>query len=297
MSSGTLRGERLQHVLAGLARRDLRLRGKLGDRGEQRRDVGRPLAVFSGRVRTSARELAELVGELRVLGLPGVEGLGPGRVGGRELLLARREERAHLGRDEVGLRRQPEALARRVGELRAALAVRLLRALDLGDALADERLGDDELRLAAARPLGALEGGEERLHLVAVDRLDVEAERLEALGRVLALRLLGHRVERDGVRVVDEDQVVELLMAGEGDRLHRDALLHAAVAREADDVVIEDGVLGGVEAGLGHLRAAAMPTALPIALTERTGRRLDAARRVRQLRVPRRLASRAAGSA
>jgi hypothetical protein len=50
-----------------------------------------------------------------------------------------------------------------------------------------------------------------------------------------------------------------LLVAGEGDRLHRDALLHAAVARQADDVVIEDRVLRRVEARLGHLRGTAMP--------------------------------------
>ena len=81
---------------------------------------------------------------------------------------------------------------------------------------------------------------EEGLHLVPVDGLHVEADGLEALGRVLALRLLRHRVERHGVRVVDEDEVVELLVPGEGDGLHRDAFLHAPVAGEADDVMVED---------------------------------------------------------
>ena len=63
---------------------------------------------------------------------------------------------------------------------------------------------------------------------------------LKRSGGVLALRLVRHRVERDVVRVVDQDEVVELLVAGELDRLHRDALLHAAVAGEADDVVVEN---------------------------------------------------------
>ena len=39
----------------------------------------------------------------------------------------------------------------------AALAVRLLRAGHLGNALADERLGDDELRLTAPGRAGSLE--------------------------------------------------------------------------------------------------------------------------------------------
>ena len=78
---------------------------------------------------------------------------------GAERRAVLREVRAHLRRDEEVLLRQTEVLARRVGELRAALAVRLLRAGDLGDALADERLRDDELRLAAARLLRALERG------------------------------------------------------------------------------------------------------------------------------------------
>ena len=79
-----------------------------------------------------------------------------------------------------------------------------------------------------------------RRHVVAVHRLDVPADRLEAQGRVLALGLRRHGVERHVVRVVDQDEVVELLVAREFDGLHRDALLHAAVAREADDVVVED---------------------------------------------------------
>ena len=133
------------------------------------------------------------------------------------------------------------------------LAVRLLRPLDLGDALADERLGDDELRLAAARLLRALEGRENASISWPSTVWTSNPIASNRLAGVLALRLLGHRVERDGVRVVDEDQVVELLVARERERLHRDALLHAAVAREADDVVIEDGVLVGVEARLRHL--------------------------------------------
>ena len=101
------------------------------------------------------------------------------------------------------------------------------------------------------------------------------------LGRVLALRLLGHGVERDVVGVVDEDQVVELLVTGKLERLHRHAFLHAAVAGEADDVMIEDRVLLGVEARLGHLGRDGHADGVGDALPERARRGLHAARRVR----------------
>ena len=130
---------------------------------------------------------------------------------------------------------------------------------------------------------------EELVHVVAVDGLDVVAERLEALRRVLALRRLGHRVERDGVGVVDEDEVVELLVPGELHRLERDAFLHAAVAGEADDVMVEDRVLRRVEARLGHLRGDGHADGVRDALAERAGGRLDAARGVRELGVAGRL--------
>ena len=68
------------------------------------------------------------------------------------------EERAHLVRYiKERVRGQAKLLhAVHFHEFRARLAVRLLRAGDLRDAFADERLGDDELRLAAARRLGML---------------------------------------------------------------------------------------------------------------------------------------------
>ena len=77
-----LRRERLQHVLAGLARGDLAVRGELGDRGEQRRHVGRPLGRPLGEVADLGPRIASSVGQLGVLGLPGLEGLGPRGVGG-----------------------------------------------------------------------------------------------------------------------------------------------------------------------------------------------------------------------
>ncbi len=83
--------------------------------------------------------------------------------------------------------------------------------------------------------------------------LHVPADRLELLRGVLALGHLRHRVEGDVVGIVDQDQVIELVVPGERDGFQRDAFLQAAVAREADDVVVEDGVLARVELRGRHL--------------------------------------------
>ena len=78
-------------------------------------------------------------------------------------------------------------------------------------------------------------------------------------------------------------------MACEGDGFHRHALLHAAVASETHDVVIEDHVLFGVEARLRHLGGSGHAARVGDALSERASGGFDAARRVRELRVARRL--------
>ena len=168
--------ERLEDVLAGFfAGRDLRVGGERRDGGEERLLVGRLLRG------------SELGGEGRVLLLPRSERLRPRVVGRVEALLVLFEERACVVADVIVLRGQAEVLPRGLGELRAAFAVRLLRAGDLGDALADDRVRDDDLRLAACRRRRGVVGGEERVHVVAVDGLHIEADRLHALRGVFAL--------------------------------------------------------------------------------------------------------------
>ena len=74
--------------------------------------------------------------------------------------------------------------------------------------------------------------------------LHVKAVGLETLAGIFALRLRRHRVERDGVRVVDQDQVIESEVTGERARFRRDAFLQTTIARQADHVLIENPVLG-----------------------------------------------------
>ena len=195
---------------------------------------------------------------------------------------------ARLLRDEEMLVRQAERLARGVHEFRAAFAVRLGGAGDFRDAFPDQRLRDDHLRLAVVALLGLVQRAQERGHVVAIDGLHVPAERLKALAGVLALRRVRHRVERDVVRIVDEDQIIEPEVAGESARFRRDAFLQAAVAGEADDVVVEDLVLGGVEPRRRHLRRHRDADRIAHALAERAGRAFHAGR-LEKLRMPGRL--------
>jgi len=67
-----------------------------------------------------------------------------------------------------------------------------------------------------------------------------------------------------------------LLVSGEGHRLHGDALLHAAVTREADHMVIEQRVLGGVETSGRHLAGERHADGVADALAEGARGRLDA---------------------
>ena len=75
----------------------------------------------------------------------------------------------------------------------------------------------------------------------------------------------------------------------------RDAFLQAAVAGEADDVVVENLVHSRVEARRGHLLRDRDTDRVGDALPERTGGAFDAVGFVR-LRMPRRLRAQSNGS-
>ena len=76
-------------------------------------------------------------------------------------------------------------------------------------------------------------------------------------------------------------------MTGEGDCFLGDAFLEAAVAIDAENVLVENRVLGRVVAGGGALAGQRVTHRISHPLTERTGGRLDA-RCFMKLRMPRR---------
>ena len=132
--------------------------------------------------------------------------------------------------------------------------MRLGRSRDFRNAFPDQGVRDDHLRFPVVALFGGIERVEKLLHVLAVDFLHIEAVSTKPLSGIFALRLLRHRVERDRVRVVNQDQVIEPEMAGESARFRGDAFLQTTVAREADHVLIEDAVLSGVETRRGHFR-------------------------------------------
>jgi len=134
----------------------------------------------------------------------------------------------------------------------------------------------------------SFKGGVECGQIIAVCQLlHIPAIGVETLRGVLALRLVGHGVERDVVGVVNEDQVVQLLVAGKFRGLMRDALLHAAIAGQADNVIVKNCVFRRVEPGGGHLLRDGEADRIRDALAERSCGGLDA-RGVAKLRVARR---------
>jgi hypothetical protein len=186
--------------------------------------------------------------EFRVGLGPGVVGFLPGfecTLGGGFLL--GEEGLGFLGNVEVLVGGESETRAGGIHEFGAALAVALGGAFDFGNALGDDGFADDDLRPAVVFVLGAFEGFGDFLDMVAVDHHGVPVLGEEIGFGVLALGDVRHGVERHLVGVIDEDQVVEAVVAGEGDGLLGHTFLKAAVAVQCDDVVIDDRVIGGVE--------------------------------------------------
>lgn len=267
-------GNRLQHVRSSFTRSNLGVGRELGNLGHQR-----------SRVDLVGHTVFEQLGQVGVRSLPGIVFLGPFGVGGGTLGLELGKEIAGLLGDEKVLRGgQAEGSASGVDEFGASFTVSLGGTGDFRDSFADEGLGNDEVGLALDG-LGVGQGGGKRVHVVAIDGLHVPAQRLEAHGGVLILGGIGHRVEGHVVRVVDEDQVVELGVAGKRDGLERDTLLHAAVSGKDDGAVVKEITKAGSE----HFARNSVADTVGDTLTEGTGGGLDSGRVLELLRVTGRL--------
>mmetsp|Transcript_10183 Transcript_10183/g.28581 ORF Transcript_10183/g.28581 Transcript_10183/m.28581 type:complete len:741 (+) Transcript_10183:131-2353(+) len=222
-------------------------------------------------------------GILELLGKVGV-GLGPGLVGGLPLVVARLvllldalEEVAGalgdvpllaLGKADVDL-----GLVN-VGD--AGLTVSGVGALGLLHTLTDDGVALDELGLAIVGGLGGGDGGLNGIEVMAIDVIGLPSVSIVTLDDVLGLSVLGHLVEGDLVGVVEDDEVVELLVGGEGGGLGGDTLLEAAITGEGVDVVVEDLVVVGVVDSLSHLLGGGDTDGVGDALSEGTGGGLNA---------------------
>ena len=100
---------------------------------------------------------------------------------------------------------EPEVFAGGVYVLDAGFTMCLVCSRNFGNPFANQSVGDNELRFVIIAMFGRFEGIEELLHVLAIDFLDVESICLETCGGILALSFLRHRVESDGVAVVDKN--------------------------------------------------------------------------------------------
>ena len=146
-------------------------------------------------------------------------------------------------------------------------------------AKADRRLAGDHRRLVGI--LRRVNGVEDRLGIVPVDVERVPARRLEAGDLV---DIVGDRtvpVDGDPVVVPEDDQLVELEMAGDADRFLAHAFHQVAVGGDDVGVVIDDARKARGHHALGDRHADRGRNPLP----QRAGRRLDA-RRAPIFRMP-----------
>ena len=104
-----------------------------------------------------------------------------------------------LFRNEIMFVRQAKPFARSVDKLRTSLAVRFESPLHFRDAFSNQRVRNDEFRFAVIVLLRAVERVEKRLHVLAVDFLNIESVGLKSRTRVFALRHLRGRVEGDRI--------------------------------------------------------------------------------------------------
>ena len=100
-------------------------------------------------------------------------------------------------------------------------------------------LGNQQVRLAVARLLQAVQRNRQRRDVMAVDALDLPAERGELIAQIAGLADVDRRaVDLQAVRVQDGHQVVDALVDGERRSLPHLALLRLAIAQDGEHGVV-----------------------------------------------------------
>src|SRR5206468_11061524 len=94
---------------------------------------------------------------------------------------------------------QADRLASRINIFCGSLPMGFVCPCYFSDPLADERVRDDELRFSVVASLRHVQRVEKLLHVMAIDFMNIEAVCLHSFAGVLALRLFGRGIERDGI--------------------------------------------------------------------------------------------------
>ena len=214
------------------------------------------------------------------VGGQGVQAGAPGRVFRLRAHPRRPPGGAHVFRHGEGRQVPIEGLARAGDLVRSQRgAMRAGGARLVGRAVADDGAAGDQRR--AVVRLSRLDGGGDRVGVVAVDGVGVPAIGGEPRRHVVAQGERGRAVDRDGVVVEQHDQLAEAEMAGQRGGFVADPLHQVAVRGNRVGPVIDRRV---AEAGGQHAFGERHADRRGDALAERAGRRLDP-RRVAVFRV------------
>ena len=154
-------------------------------------------------------------------------------------------------------------------------AVRLGAALQVRAAVRDGGFAGDQVRLSLGRFRRA-DGGVDGVDVVPIDGLHVPVVGAEAGLYVFGKGDVGGTLDGDAVVVVEVDQAVQSQMSGQRSGLVGKALHHIAIRDNRVDVVIEECVIGAVEARRQVFLRDRHADAVGEALSQRAGRRLDA---------------------
>src|SRR5207237_6341525 len=182
---------------------------------------------------------------------------------------------------------QAKPFAGSVDKFRTGFSMRFISPRNLGDSFPYQAVRDDELRPAVVVLFRIVERVEKRLHVFLVDFLNVKAVSLKTRAGVFALSCGCRRVERYRVAVVNQNQIIETEVSRESTCLRRDASLHATVTRQANHMLIENPVVGGVETSRRHFARHRDADRVTDTLAEWPGRAFDA-RRIAKFRMARR---------
>src|SRR5882724_1865847 len=141
------------------------------------------------------------------------------------------------------LLRKAEFFSRGIDKFCAGFAMGFCRSLNLRNPFPRDGMNDDELRFSVVTLLRDITGIEKFLHVVALDFLCIESVGLKTFSRIFTLRLVGHGIERDGVGIVNQNQIIETEMPGERARFRRHAFLETTVARQTKNMLVENAML------------------------------------------------------
>ena len=102
-------------------------------------------------------------------------------------------------------------------------------ALNFRNALGNCGLGDNHLRAAVILRFGLDECLRKCSHIMAINGHGIPSLRLEIQFCLLALRLVSHGIQRHVIRIVNEDKVIQFVVARKSNGFLRDALLQTAI--------------------------------------------------------------------